>query len=252
MWRLSTIFASLAVVAVRGLCAELVISNLKFTGGDVNLPGTDDPLDWFKAGVVDVKCELKVDSDSRWTSIKWDTVRPQWEYRIWRFRPRGASSHLTIKCVDDDTHDASYDDDIGTYQAAVSALPHHVRSWIHSGDGEVYIEFDTQCIQAPYIDAGNGLCATTNNQPVTHYQQIILETPLRGEARIRHGEDECKKECINDGMCRGLSVNKWGHCRLYNVAADLHGGGELWGPDFTRCWVKLHGERRRLSDVTLI
>eukprot|EP00397_Hematodinium_sp_SG-2012_P006197 GEMP01006225.1.p1 GENE.GEMP01006225.1~~GEMP01006225.1.p1 ORF type:complete len:1099 (+),score=172.04 GEMP01006225.1:266-3562(+) len=105
---------------------------------------------------------------------------------------------------------------------------------------------------APYIDAGNGLCAMKNNQPVTHYQQIILESSLSGEALIRHGEDECKKECINDGTCRGLSVNKWGHCRLYNVAADLHGGGELWGPDFTRCWVKLHGERRRLSDVTLI
>eukprot|EP00397_Hematodinium_sp_SG-2012_P009756 GEMP01009848.1.p1 GENE.GEMP01009848.1~~GEMP01009848.1.p1 ORF type:complete len:541 (+),score=73.72 GEMP01009848.1:1077-2699(+) len=109
------------------------------------------------------------------------------------------------------------------------------------------------CIcQAPYIDAGNGLCVTKNNQPVTHYQQINLESSLSGEARIRHGEDGCKKECIIDGMCRGLSVNKWGNCLLYNVTADLHGGGELWGPDFTRCWVKLHGERRRLSDVTLI
>eukprot|EP00397_Hematodinium_sp_SG-2012_P013798 GEMP01014021.1.p1 GENE.GEMP01014021.1~~GEMP01014021.1.p1 ORF type:complete len:591 (+),score=62.87 GEMP01014021.1:67-1839(+) len=128
------------------VCTELRISNLKFTNGGVNLSGgMDDPF-W---GTVDVKCKLEVDSVSYTTSIKWESVRPDWGSRMWRFTPRSASSRLTIKCVDDDTHDASYDDDIGTYQAAVSALPRHVRSWIQSGDGDVYIEFDTQCLQGP-------------------------------------------------------------------------------------------------------
>eukprot|EP00397_Hematodinium_sp_SG-2012_P014823 GEMP01015082.1.p1 GENE.GEMP01015082.1~~GEMP01015082.1.p1 ORF type:complete len:691 (+),score=70.27 GEMP01015082.1:261-2333(+) len=129
------------------VCTELRISNLKFTNGGVNLSGgMDDPF-W---GTVDVKCKLEVDSVSYTTSIKWESVRPDWGSRMWRFTPRSASSRLTIKCVDDDSRDAAgYDDDIGTYQAAVSALPRHVRSWIQSGDGEVYIEFDTQCLQGP-------------------------------------------------------------------------------------------------------